>query len=380
MHQFARGCPEPLCSLAVPDVPGRHGWQSGAAMTAHDVSVGDRIVLRVHFTAEDLARVQVATELDPLWETVLGLQQLTCPGRRGARVFRSWRRQAGAVVERRQLAGAVRMLAAVVPSSGAFPDFLTPAAAAAGLDAGLDAVRGTSRGRLGRELRWLPAGGARSGPVPLWLRDLAAGDRDRMADLTDALRGVYEAVSAPHWPEAAALVEADRALRARTLRDGGVHGLLGSLCTAVRWAPPVLHADYPVDRDLYLNGRGLRLVPSYFCWRTPVAFVDPELTPVLVYPVDHCTPGVDGNDQQALPALLGRTRARVLAALDDTATTGELARRLRVSPASASQHVHVLAAANLVRSRRDGNQVLHSLTPLGSALLSGRVTAGRSLT
>jgi DNA-binding transcriptional ArsR family regulator len=354
-------------------------------MTAHDVSVGDRIVLRVHFTAEDLARVQVATELDPLWETVLGLQQLTCPGRRGARVFRSWRRQAGAVVERRQLAGAVRMLAALVPSSGAFPDFLTPAAAAAGLDAGLDAVRGTSRGRLRRELRWLPAGGARREPVPLWLRDLAAADRDRMGELTDALRGVYEVVSAPHWPEATALVEADRALRARRLRDGGVHGLLGSLCTAVRWDPPVLHADYPVDRDLHLNGRGLRLVPSYFCWRTPVAFVDPELTPVLVYPIDHGTPDADGkdadgNDRQALPALLGRTRARVLVALDDTATTGELARRLRVSPASASQHVHVLAAANLVRSRRDGNQVLHSLTPLGSALLSGRVTVGTSVT
>ncbi|WLW49974.1 ArsR/SmtB family transcription factor [Streptomyces sp. YU58] len=336
-------------------------------------------MLRVHFTAEDLARVQVATELDPLWETVLGLQQLTCPGR-GARVFRLWRRQAGEVVRGRQLAGAVRMLSALVPSSGAFPDFLTPAAAASGLDAGLDAVRGTPLGRLRHELRWLPAGPARRGPAPPWLRDLAAGDRDRMAELTDALRAVHEAVSAPHWPEAAALVEADRALRARTLRDSGVHGLLGSLCTAVRWDPPVLHADYPVDRDLRLNGRGLRLIPSYFCWRTPVAFVDPELRPVLVYPVDHGTPGAARDDRQALPALLGRTRARVLAALDDTATTGELARRLRVSPASASQHVHVLAAANLVRSRREGNQVLHSLTPLGSALLSGQVPLGTSLT
>ncbi|WP_093503683.1 hypothetical protein [Streptomyces sp. Ag109_O5-10] len=43
-----------------------------------------------------------------------------------------------------------------------------------------------------------------------------------------------------------------------------------------------------------------------------------------------------------------------------------------MSPASAIQHVHALAAGDLVRSRRTGNQVLHSLHPLGTALLGGR--------
>jgi DNA-binding transcriptional ArsR family regulator len=78
-----------------------------------------------------------------------------------------------------------------------------------------------------------------------------------------------------------------------------------------------------------------------------------------------------GASPQALGALLGRTRARTLVALRDTGTTGELARRLGVSPASVSQHVHALAATNLVRSHRAGNQVLHMLTPLGTALLTG---------
>ncbi|MFF4052374.1 winged helix-turn-helix domain-containing protein [Streptomyces chartreusis] len=119
----------------------------------------------------------------------------------------------------------------------------------------------------------------------------------------------------------------------------------------------MLHVDYPVDRDLSLGGRGLRLIPSYFCRRTPIALADPELRPVLVYPIDHSTvrPSADpsGTKPQALSALLGRTRARTLAALHDTATTGELARRLRISPASASQHVHVLAAANLERRKAE---------------------------
>ncbi|MES9511671.1 hypothetical protein ABWJ92_35620 [Streptomyces sp. NPDC000609] len=37
-------------------------------------------MLRVHFTDADLAAVHVALRPDPLWETVLGLQQLTHPG------------------------------------------------------------------------------------------------------------------------------------------------------------------------------------------------------------------------------------------------------------------------------------------------------------
>ncbi|KIF69766.1 hypothetical protein HY68_16130 [Streptomyces sp. AcH 505] len=338
-------------------------------------------MLRLHFTAEDLARVQVATELDPLWETVLGLQQLHCPGR-GAPVFRTWRRRALDVVAQRQLTRSVRLLAALTPNRGYTPDFLTPAAAAAGFDCGLDAIRATRPGRLRRELRQLGGGvTARRTPPRPWLRDLAGGDHDRMADLAAAVRTVHHAVIAPDWTDAHTLAEGDRALRARALRDGGVHGLLSSFGPGMRWEPPVLHADYPLDRDLRLAGRGLRLVPSYFCWRTPVSLADPELPPVLVYPVGHDTSdSVTGTTPQALHAILGRTRARTLAALHDTATTGELARRLRVSPASASQHVHALAAANLVHSRRIGNHVLHSLTPLGAALLHGRIPAGKALT
>ena len=54
-------------------------------------------MLRVHFTAEDLARVTVATRLDPLWETMLGVQQLAysvqvMPAMQG------WRGRAGTLV------------------------------------------------------------------------------------------------------------------------------------------------------------------------------------------------------------------------------------------------------------------------------------------
>ncbi|MFJ3445970.1 ArsR/SmtB family transcription factor [Streptomyces sp. NPDC086081] len=332
-------------------------------------------MLRVHFTAEDLARITVATRLDPLWETMLGVQQLA-HSVQVMPAMQQWRRRARSVVEQGGPLGSVRMLSALLPARGYFPDFLTPTAAEDGLDAGLEAIRGTPPRRLRDELVQLTGSApAQHRSVPVWMRNLAGGDRDGMANLTGAIRAVHGSVIVPEWTEAEARVEGDRARRARTVRDAGVHGLLGSLGPFVRWQPPVLHVDYPVDRDLRLGGRGLRLIPSYFCRRTPIALADPALRPVLVYPVDHSTvgPSADppGTSPQALSALLGRTRARTLAALHDTAATGELARRLQISPASASQHVHVLAAANLVRSQRVGNQVLHTLTPLGAALLCG---------
>jgi DNA-binding transcriptional ArsR family regulator len=42
---------------------------------------------------------------------------------------------------------------------------------------------------------------------------------------------------------------------------------------------------------------------------------------------------------------------------------------LAISPAAASQHTTVLRNAGLLVSRRDRNTVLHTLTPLGAAML-----------
>ena len=48
------------------------------------------------------------------------------------------------------------------------------------------------------------------------------------------------------------------------------------------------------DRDLYLDGRGIELQPSAFCWQVPTKLRDPELTPILVYPIQHA-PGMLGS-------------------------------------------------------------------------------------
>jgi DNA-binding transcriptional ArsR family regulator len=60
----------------------------------------------------------------------------------------------------------------------------------------------------------------------------------------------------------------------------------------------------------------------------------------------------------------------VLAAVDQGCSTTELSRRVAVSIASASEHAAVLREAGLLHSRRQGSQVLHTVTSLGASLLT----------
>ncbi|MDT9690732.1 winged helix-turn-helix domain-containing protein [Streptomyces sp. P9(2023)] len=331
-------------------------------------------MLRIHFTASDVAGVRMAARPDVLWETILSFHRLR--DRRGPVVYGEWRSQT-----RARLNGETRPLAALVPSRGYFPDFLTPSEGLHGLDEGLQAVRATPTERLHAELALLGADrGDRAGgrTVPQSLRALAEGGAEPFGRLLGALRGYHRAAIEPYWPHIRARVEADRAVRGRALLDGGAGELLASLPPMFRWRAPVLEADYPVARDLHLDGRGLLLQPSFFCRGTPVVLRDPTLPPVLVYPTTHCeAPTVHAPGGSSLAKLVGNTRSAVLHAIGDGGTTSELARRAGVSLASASQHAGVLREAGLVATLRHGNAVLHTLTPLGAALLGGGGAGGR---
>jgi DNA-binding transcriptional ArsR family regulator len=316
------------------------------------------VVLRIHLTAEDLARIRLAERPDPMWETVLSFIRLR--DRRAPHVHGPWRDEV-----RRRLTVLPATLRYLIPGAGYFPDFLNPPEAQDGWEPGLEALRATPARRLGADLALLDV----PGPPPAWVRSLAQGDRavvEQLATDLDRYRRTALRDDAL-WSRVRAEVDADRAVRTRHLLAGGAEGLLNGLRPVLRWEPPVLEVAYPVDRELRPGGRGLLLIPSYFCWRLPVTYVAAELPPVLVYPVEH-TP-VAAVDDGALARLLGGTRARVLRCIEHGTTTGELARRAGVSPASASQHARVLRDAGLVMSVRRGTEVLHTLTPRGSALL-----------
>ncbi|MDN0194442.1 winged helix-turn-helix domain-containing protein [Streptomyces sp. S.PNR 29] len=333
-------------------------------------------MLRIHFTSEDLLRTRVAASPDPLWEIASSLHRLQTSTGRWA--YSGWYRKARSAIAEQQLTAAVHsVLIPLFPRATYFPDFLTPAEASQGLESGLAAILDTPPARVRREIGKL----AKVRQVPTDLFRFA--DKDVRADLVAVLRKYHNTVIIPHGDTMQARIDAERALRGRDLLRGGTEGLLCGLGRGMRWRPPVLEVEYVggVDRDLRLNGRGLLLIPSYFCWQQPVSFADPDLPPVLLYPLLPSGPEpLPRRADAPLPALLGHTRAAVLRAVAHGATNNEVARAVGVSPGNASRHTTVLRDAGLIASHRHANTVLHTLTPVGAALLGLSCSPDRTST
>jgi DNA-binding transcriptional ArsR family regulator len=320
-------------------------------------------MLRIHFTSADLARVRLAPEPDPLWELCLSIHQLR--SRRCEATLTEWRT---AVCDALRPAGPARADVDVVldlnPPVGYFPDFLTPEAGLLGFDAGVEDVLRTPAAAIERDLGRLARTAGAAPPADL----RTASGRALLGRAFDRYRQI---ALDPVWDRVRAAVEADLAQRRQLLAHSGVEGLLAGLGAGTRWSGGVMEiADYRAERDVFLDGRGITLIPSYFKTAgRPIGLADPDLPPVLVYPVERLTGGAARPG--ALAELIGRTRANVLEAVSPGGTTGEVARRLGISAASASQHLSVLREAGLVLSVREGNRVRHLPTTLGRAFLNG---------
>lgn len=322
-------------------------------------------MLRIHFTAEDLARVTIAAEPDPLWEVLLSLHMVR--SEEGALVCGLWRRRTLGRFHGSDL----RLLSDLAPPSGYSPDFLTPNDAGPVLEPAIDRLLSTPRSRLRSDLEYLAT---RQQPT-IWTRALAHGELPALSRLGSAVRSYHDTALAPYWRSIRRHVVADRARRVEQLAHHGVEHVLANLHPGVRWEPPVLQIFEFVDTDVHLGGRGLRLQPSFFCWQAPTKLRDLALSPVLVYPTRPPPGSLVGDGQSdttsTLESLLGRTRAQALEATVTGCTTTELARICGVSPSAASQHSAILRNSALITTRREGLSVIHEITPLGLSLLKG---------
>ncbi|NGO81778.1 winged helix-turn-helix transcriptional regulator [Streptomyces sp. YC504] len=329
-------------------------------------------MLRIAFGREDLGRLRVAPDADPLWELVLSLHLLQ--NRQSAVVFDPWRREVRAGLVRAGLMKTTAALIRLSPWAAYFPDFLTPSRGDRSLEEGISTVLSTPRRQLSAELSEVYAGA----PVPSAVRLLAEGDVTALEHLGHALRSYYAVAVEPYLPAVRGAVADDRAVRSAAALHGGAAELLSSYGPALRRAGSTLVADYPVARDMPLHGRPLTLVPSFFCVVAPVALADDALDPVLVHPLGPA-PGwlartkLRGAAPPPVTQLIGPTRALVLDALEQPRSTGQLAQRLRLTASTASRHATVLREAGLVASVRRGNCVLHRRTALGDALMDGRL-------
>ncbi|MEV6969546.1 DUF5937 family protein [Hamadaea sp. NPDC051192] len=319
-------------------------------------------MLRIHFTGADLARTRLASAPDPLWELSLSIHLLR--SRRPDLTLGDWRRTVGdRLVMGGQDRAEVDLLLELNPPVGYFPDFLTPAEGRTGFSAGVDALLRTSHRLVRRDLDLL-ARHARPSPAATDL--VGAGG---MSGLRRSLVRYREVALDPIWSRVRTAVESDLVQRRRLLAHEGVDGLLAGLSVGARWTGDAIEIEsYRGERELHLNGRGLTLIPSFFkAPGRPITLVDEALPPVLVYPIDRA--GGELSRPKALSELIGRTRAAVLEAIVHGSTTGEVAKKLAISPASASQHLTVLRDSGLVMSVREGNRVRHLPTVLGRSLL-----------
>lgn len=328
------------------------------------------MVLRLVFEQQDLKRVRLAAHADPMWELVLGVQMMQ--ERDVPRPFVSWRQAVGRrLTDASGRIGALATLLDLVPATGNFPDFLTPHQSVINIDGGCEAIACTSRTRLAADLAVTFNGR----PAPPWARLLANGDRGCVGDVVRAVRNGHDLLVAPQWAEVQVAVAMDRAMRSRELVNRGVGELLRNLPGILSWDGRVLRTRYPEDRTVHLAGRGLVLVPSYFCWGNPITWIDPELRPVLVYQAQRFDnrANIGVSVPARLVTLLGRTRAECLCLLLTPHTTSQLAKGLGVSVGSASKQATVLRDAGLITSTRHGGAVVHSTTSLGVVLLVGEL-------
>jgi DNA-binding transcriptional ArsR family regulator len=310
-------------------------------------------MLELSFTAADVAYTRFA--FSPIWEVVASV--LVLKGELGRDIHPRWTVQATDRLrgfDWRPLGDLVLPHARVIPAFVCPP----PASPLPDLDAELAVLRATPADQIARETRAIPA---ITTPPP---------DADALADV---VQEYWDRAIAPFWPRIRTLLEADVRYRARRLTTGGASALFTDLNPAVRWQDERLFVDHPlVSARRGLRGKGLLLVPSAFVWPRVFSITVPGWQPTLRYPARGVAElWVDRkvSPSAALVGVLGRSRARLLAELDNPASTKDLAERTGITPGGVSQHLTALKAAGLVSSHRVGREVRYARTAVAESLL-----------
>ncbi|MEU8264528.1 helix-turn-helix domain-containing protein [Micromonospora sp. NPDC048999] len=323
-------------------------------------------MVAIGLSAGAVARVRFA--LSCLWEVVASVRVLRDPGQHA--IHLPW---VNRVQPRLAEAGLVStdsglLWQLVPPAPGYLADFLNPPPVGLAPDLGqeLAVLRATPPRTVRAHLDLYP------GLRPPALSALYADPEKGLHRLAEEIEAYWRLALAGDWPRIRALLDAEVFRRARRLAEDGAAGLLNDLHERVRWEDDALlinqrHCAAPDVPD----GSGLVLVPSVFVWPSVLSIAAGDL-PQLAYPARgvgalwECPP----TAPDALSAVLGRGRARLLAELGTPRSSTELARRTGLSPAGVSQHLTALRAAGLVVTHRQGRSLLSSRTAVAEALLT----------
>ena len=332
------------------------------------------MVLRIAVGNEDLTMSRFA--LSPLWELTQALRLLASePRQRDRAVLRPWllrARDRYRALARETDLGVIDALNP--PGWGA--DFLAPVPASVHTTIGelLDQVRSTPAGQVRREVAEALRRQPRADPR---VRRVLTGDR-AAGYLADVLAAAWQAVLEPEWRTLRAILERDVVYRAGQLASKGWAAALTGLHADLDWRPGGIELTrWRTDEGAALDGRGLLFIPSVFVWPGLALSLDPPWPPALIYPARGVSalwerPSRAGPGT-ALDRLLGTSRAAILLALQDPASTTQLAATLGQSLGGIGDHLAVLREAGLIARARSGRSVLYRRTPVGDALAAAEI-------
>ncbi|WP_326664982.1 ArsR/SmtB family transcription factor [Streptomyces sp. NBC_00385] len=324
-------------------------------------------MLRFEVSVEDLLRSRFA--LSPAMDLCFVLRSLAGQDRP---LPRAWATRLLPAFERlRRESELNAVLALHTPRSG--PDFVAPPPR--GLNQSwaddLAMIRATPLEAARHEIATNATGPSARDPRVRAVLD----STDAVSRIAGAMDRAWQELLAPDWPQLRAICERDVVHRVGVIGEHGWVTTIESLHPSIAWqAGGIEIGHFPQIGTVRLAGDGLLLIPSVFVGNV-AAHLEEPWPRTLVYAARGTA--VLGGDQEAAPqpdaltALVGRARARLLLALDAPASTSHLARGLAMAPGAVGDHLAILRGAGLLVRARSGRSVLYRRTPLGDALVAG---------
>ncbi|MFF6788507.1 winged helix-turn-helix domain-containing protein [Streptomyces filamentosus] len=220
-----------------------------------------------------------------------------------------------------------------------------------------------------------PACAAVAGPAARDPRVRAVLDSpDAVSRIAGAMDRAWHELLAADWPQLRAVCERDVVHRVGVIGEHGWAAAVEGLHPGIAWRAGGIEIDFFRGGTVRLSGDGLLLIPSAVVGHV-AAHLEEPWPRTLVYRA-RGTAALWGEQEtaprpDALTALVGRARARLLLALDAPASTSHLARSLAMAPGAVGDHLAILRGAGLLVRARSGRSVLYRRTPLGEALVAG---------
>jgi DNA-binding transcriptional ArsR family regulator len=328
------------------------------------------MALRIEVTQQDVTTSRFA--ISPLWELTQALRVLARPPSRDTTALRPWLIRVRDGYRRLARDVDLAVLHALQPPHwGA--DFLSPVPA--NLSTTIDDLLAQVRDTPIDEVRHEVAEALRRDPdIAPRVRAILTGDQ-AAAYCADILAAAWQALLEPEWPTLRAILERDVIHRAGQLTSTGWAAALAGLHPQLSWQPGQIElTHWRGEEDGALAGRGLLFVPSVFIWPRLALSLEPPWPPALIYPArgvaslwETAPARADGG---ALGPLLGTSRAAILRALDEPASTTQLTAILGQSLGGLGGHLAVLRRAGLLTRARSGRSVLYRRTAVGDALVA----------